>query len=151
MLDEDGKRRRLRFLSSDCPLSPRMLKNTLERITRRTFEGCSQGLDRGKDVDQLYEAQISRIFCLLANFIDFSTRNANVNFYMLRKAIQNERRRTYSRQAIQLLKILKSCDYCDNPREFVECWANKGVIDCVYAEANEEASVFPNSCSVSVN
>ena len=151
-LDAEGKQRRARFFSGDCPLSPRTLKNTLERITGRTLEACSQGLYRGNDVHQLYESQISRIVCLLANFIDYSTPNAvNVNSYMLNKVIQYERRRTYSQHAHQLLKILKSCDYCDNPREFVECWANEGVLGCAYQQANQMASQFPDSCVISVS
>ena len=134
-----------------APLSPRTLRNSLERITGRTLEGCSQGLYRSKDIHQLYEAQISRIVCLLANFIDYSTPIANVNFYMLNKAIQYERRRTYSQHADQLLRVLQLCDYCDNPREFVECWANEGVLSCAYQEANQLADQLPASCAISVS
>ena len=149
-LDAEGKLRRVRFFSGDCPLSPRTLKNTLERVTGRTLEGCSRGLYRSRDVHQLYEAQIASVVCLLGNFIDYSTPNANINFYMLNKAIQNERRRTYSQHADQLLRILHFCDYCDNPREFVECWANEGVLSCAFQQANQVADQLPDSCLISV-
>ena len=150
-LDAEGKLRRVRFFSGNGPLSPRTLKNTLERVTGRSLDGCSQGLYRGNDVHLLYEIQIYRIVCLLANFIDYSTPNANLNFYMLNKAIQNERRRTYSQHADQLLNILQLCDYCDNPRDFVECWANEGVLSCAYQQANQLAEQFPDSCTISVS
>ena len=152
-LDSAGKLRRARFLSGDCPLSPSSLQDALERIADRPLAECSQGLYSGEDADRLYDAQISRIICLLEKFTDSA---GSIDFPKLRTAVARAQR-----PAAQLLKMVNVCGTRRelfgtsqnkeiSAKEFAECWAGEGIFSCAFQQANQVAAQFPDSCAISV-
>ena len=153
-LGEGGKLRRLRFLASNCTLSPNgTVKEVLEKITNTTFEECSMGLYTGNDTDQRYAAAISAMTtCLMKDFIDNSTSGTEVNFSKLKKAIKDEKKGDNAEAAGLLLEMVKHCKMlkAEGAEDFAYCWLQKGVVECAYEEAIQAAMLFPNTCDSSV-
>ena len=171
-LGEDGKLRRARFLSGDCPLSPATQLDAFHLVSSRNWTTCSRGLYTGDDASQLYAAAISRTTCLLQ---DFKTTNGTVDFPMLVKAFAKGDMgdigppsgfldRVVERCAVREQYIVKDRKNMTQeeslgqwsaknyksmtPEEFVKCWAGQGVFGCVTQEANDVARSSPsdNSC-----
>ena len=159
-LDEAGTLRQARFLAGHCPLSPSMLLDAFGMVTGRTWEECSKDLYSGDDVSRHYDAQISRVACLLQNFSDVT---GNINFVTMIKSLRGPNLKE-DPHSMGLLLMVGDCTVCDplfpdtDPscfpsmatESFVRCWASKGVSSCADMEANRLASAFPQTCTVSV-
>ena len=150
-LDAEGALRRTRFLSENCPLSPSSLRGVLELVTGRTPEECSRRLHASNYAHEQYEFQIVCIASLFRNVI---SADGTVDLQGLKSAIP------YGQPgAEELLFVVNTClnarrivspGYYSRltPREFVNCWADWGVLNCLYQEANQVATRIPNSCDV---
>ena len=154
-LDEAGKRRRARFLSEDCPLSPITLLDAFGLVTNRTWAACSVGFYSGDSVTMLYEAAVNRTVCLLQNFVNQS---GMVDFQAFVDAIEDADTDGISASTDLLIRLVDECaveeqgnqiSYRDmTPEEFVNCWAGVGVLSCAKHEAAKLASSFPESCVI---
>ena len=155
-LDAEGTLRRVRFLSGNGPLSPNRLRDLLQRITGRTLEGCATRHFASNSVFQQYENEIARIVCLIQKFVGPDGR---IDLQRLKSAIPYG-----APGAEQLQFVLNSCirtqtavgtgsGRVGNPtaEEFVNCWADWGVLSCIFQQANEVASQYPTACDVTLN
>ncbi|KAF0303503.1 hypothetical protein FJT64_024512 [Amphibalanus amphitrite] len=139
-LDAEGQQRRADFFYSDCPLSARTLQELLEAITGRTF------LDCGLDSPAGYAATIENMRCLLHNFQN----GVNMDYDALKSALNSAFTDTNAQEPKALLdEVVTKCESNRKTEDFVKCWAEAGVLNCVYKEANEIAAAHPELCKLS--
>ena len=146
-LDAAGALRRANFFSSQCPLSPNTLQAVLESVTGRTFASCSLGTAPDGTPQEMYDASIDRVLCLLEDFMAGN----KINYSTLKSEITSELTGSNSQEADVLLSIVEDCEDKMQAEDFVKCWAEIGVLDCVYQEADQVASEFPDKCVLSVS
>ena len=77
---------------------------------------------------------------------DFKT-DDNLNYAQLKNAIVDG---TNNQAAEVLLKVVDVCDTSKTSVDFVKCWADHGIYDCIYRQANGVAAEFPDECHLSV-
>ena len=152
-LDDEGKLRRAQFLSGDCPTSPGRLLDAFGLVPSRSWAECGKGLYTGNNATQQYEANITRIACILSDYKDMS---GNVNHDKLMTAIDNGAESDVGASSFLLKRQVDRCagkwkaDKMTYKQitleEFVKCWASHGVFSCATQEANQVASDFPDSC-----
>ena len=128
----------------------------MKRITGRTLEQCRPRSFSSKNVLQQYENESARIVCLIQNFVG---PDGSIDLQRLKSAIPYG-----APGAEQLQFVLNSCirtqtavgpgsGRVGNPtaEEFVNCWADFGVLNCLRQQANEVAAQYPNSCDITAN
>ena len=145
-LDTKGAQRRADFLCGECPWSPKSLKNVLESVTGRTFDQCSVGTCAAGSPQAAYDASVDNVLCLLESF---KTGN-KLNYSDLEDVIVDELSGANAQEAEVLLSIVQECKHSQFGEDFVKCWAETGVLDCVYHEANQVAHALPDQCKLSV-
>ncbi|KAF0300122.1 Troponin T [Amphibalanus amphitrite] len=131
---------------------PNTLRGVLEHITGRTLQECGKGLYAGYEPHQLYQAEIARLVCLFQKFIGA---DGTIDLQAVKLAI------TYGEGA----KFREAVEGCIRTQtkagpggynrltaeEFVQCWADRGVISCVHQEANQVGAQHPDNCDVTLS
>ena len=146
-LDDTGALRRVNFFSGQCPLSPNTLQAVLESVTGRTFASCGLGMAPNGSPQGMYEAIIGRVLCLLEDFMAGN----KINYSTLKSEISSKLTGSNSQEAHVLLSIVKDCEDNTQAEDFFKCWAEIGVLDCVYQEANQGAFELPDKCVLTVS
>ena len=163
-LDEEGMLVQSRFLAGDCPFSPTILLDSFGLVTGRTWAECSQGIYSGDDASQRYASEVSRIACLLQ---DFNDANGNLDYDKLKSAIQAVDFLD-GPASTDLLWLLDDCTGRNSfvppgppevaarvaapvtAEQFAKCWGTRGAFSCAHQEADGVASMFPESCVITL-
>ncbi|KAF0303459.1 hypothetical protein FJT64_024577 [Amphibalanus amphitrite] len=144
-LDAAGASRRDAFLCGQCPLSPASLRAVLESATARTLEQCDTGAPAEEDPHQRYADGVAKVVNLLESFQSGN----KLKYDELQSAVTNELSGANSEMAEKLMKVLFLCKSTKTSEDFVTCWAEIGVLSCIYQEANKVAAAFPDQCKLS--
>ena len=148
-LDKMSLTQRINFLEGTCPTSPISLLAASGEVTGLLFGQCrSDGPAKGKGIRQRYEASVSRIVCILQQFImDDGSLNVpglvnSISMYSGGDGFDS------------LLQLEENCGPAAlgktsvTAEEFVQCWAGVGLVTCAAYDANLVAQAMPESCHI---
>ncbi|KAF0290852.1 hypothetical protein FJT64_010953 [Amphibalanus amphitrite] len=143
-LDDKGRERLSRFLTGQCPMSPSQLLDAYGLITSRTWPECSRSL-AGAAAGDGFSSAVSQVTCLLQ---DFQTEDGALDATHLKSAVSSAPGAGRSSSTGVLKRTVNACGETQSLGEFVMCWAARGILTCVFGEANQLARQFPPACTV---
>ena len=152
MLDEEGLRRRTRYLTGDCPLSPISLARVFGLNATRSEN--SQGLNT-TNATLLFEVTVRRVIFGLQGLVGD---DGKIDFSKLVLSFSNASSPNIA--ALLVLQKLAEFGCARNARgelipvtadSFVRCLAENAVYSCARQEAAQVARAFPDTCTPSMD
>ena len=150
--------RKSRYLSGNCPLSPKTLMKDF-KINGSRWEDCEKGTYKGDNVTLQYDSDVSVVACLWKGFteadglMDLSRMIAAFNSTIEPhdKATSNKLSEIENWSCLHTLPGKDGKNLRITPKNLAKCMADNGVYSCARQEARQLAGSFPKSCVLKVD